>query len=94
MHDKESEGVMMRWGLVPAATRGPEFGPGAPSVTSAVIESSEDYRTVWLYGQRCIVPLAGSNIWQRTEAGYRQPFYVRLVNRRVWSGGPVGSLRD
>ena len=24
MHDKESEGVMMRWGLVPAATKPPE----------------------------------------------------------------------
>jgi len=42
MHDKESEGVMMRWGLVPAATKGPEFGPGAPSVRSAVIETCEE----------------------------------------------------
>src|SRR3982074_35952 len=84
MHDKESEGVMMRWGLVPSTTKGPEIGHGMPSVRSAAIEASAEYRTVWLYGQRCIVPLAGFYIWQRTEAGYRQPFYVRLVNRTVF----------
>jgi putative SOS response-associated peptidase YedK len=91
MHDKESEGVMMRWGLVPAATKGPEIGQGAPSIGSSAIESSEEYRTVWLYGQRCIVPLAGFYIWQRTAAGHRQPFYVRLVNRSVFG---VAALWD
>src|SRR5262249_51672355 len=68
MHDSESEGVMMRWGLVPASTKGTEPGPGAPSVTSTAIDSNDDYRSVWLYGQRCIVPLAGFYIWQRTAA--------------------------
>jgi putative SOS response-associated peptidase YedK len=91
MHDKESEGVMMRWGLVPASTKAPEIGQGAPSVRLSAIESSEEYRTVWLYGQRCIVPLAGFYIWQRTPAGYRQPFYVRLVNRPVFG---VAALWD
>ena len=91
MHDKEIEGVMMRWGLVPSTTQGPDFGPGAPSIGSAAIERTEEYRTVWLYGQRCIVPLAGFYIWQRTPAGYRQPFYVRLVNRPVFG---VAALWD
>jgi putative SOS response-associated peptidase YedK len=91
MHDKESEGVMMRWGLVPASAKGPDYGPGAASVRSVAIESTEDYRTVWLYGQRCIVPLAGFYVWQRTAAGYRQPFYVRLVNRPVFG---VAALWD
>jgi putative SOS response-associated peptidase YedK len=95
MHDKESEGVMMRWGLVPASTKAPDTGQGLiqgiPSVPGNAIESSEEYRTVWLYGQRCIVPLAGFYIWQRTPAGYRQPFYVRLVNRPVFG---VAALWD
>jgi putative SOS response-associated peptidase YedK len=91
MHDKESEGVMMRWGLVPASAKPPDVGPGAPSVGSNSIESSQEYRTVWLYGQRCIVPLAGFYIWQRTAAGHRQPFYVRLVNRPVFG---VAALWD
>jgi putative SOS response-associated peptidase YedK len=91
MHDKESEGVMMRWGLVPSTTLGPDFGPGAPSIRASAIESTEEYRTVWLYAQRCIVPLAGFYVWRRTEAGYRQPFYVRLVNRPVFG---VAALWD
>jgi putative SOS response-associated peptidase YedK len=91
MHDKESEGVMMKWGLVPSTTKGPDFGPGAPSLQFSAIESSEEYRTVWLYGQRCIVPLAGFYVWQRTAAGHRQPFYVRLVNRPVFG---VAALWD
>jgi putative SOS response-associated peptidase YedK len=95
MHDKESEGVMMRWGLVPAATKPPEgvqdVPLGMPSVRSVAIESSDDYRTVWLYGQRCIVPLAGFYVWKRTGAGHRQPFYVRLVNRPVFG---VAALWD
>jgi putative SOS response-associated peptidase YedK len=91
MHDKESEGVMMRWGLIPSTTKGPDFGPGAPRIKSGAIESSEEYRTVWLYGQRCIVPLAGFYVWKRTEAGHRQPFYVRLVNRPVFG---VAALWD
>jgi putative SOS response-associated peptidase YedK len=95
MHNKESEGVMMRWGLVPAATKPPEVGQampqGMPSVRSAAIESTEDYRTVWLYGQRCIVPLAGFYVWKRSAAGHRQPFYVRVVNRPVFG---VAALWD
>jgi putative SOS response-associated peptidase YedK len=95
MHDKESEGVMMRWGLVPAATKAPEVGQampqGMPSVKSAAIEAAEEYKTVWLYGQRCIVPVAGFYVWKRTQAGYRQPFYVRLVNRPVFG---VAALWD
>jgi putative SOS response-associated peptidase YedK len=30
------------------------------------------------------VPLAGFYVWQRTQAGHRQPYYVRLVNRLVF----------
>ena len=37
------------------------------------------------------MPLAGFYIWQRTDAGYRQPFYVRLVNRPVFG---VAALWD
>ncbi|MGH8137009.1 MAG: SOS response-associated peptidase [Steroidobacteraceae bacterium] len=90
-HDKESEGVMMRWGLVPASRKGNDPGPGEPSVGSSAIDSSEEFRSVWLYGQRCIVPLAGFYIWQRSAAGHRQPFYVRLVNRPVFG---VAALWD
>lgn len=91
MHEKESEGVMMRWGLVPAAAKDPDLDKAPPKVPAAAIETSEDFRTVWLYGQRCIVPIAGFYVWRRTQAGHRQPFYVRLVNRPVFG---VAALWD
>jgi putative SOS response-associated peptidase YedK len=89
MHDKVSEGVMMRWGMVPATMKGADLQQATPSVRSSAIDSVEEYRTVWLYGQRCMVPVAGFYVWQRTAAGYRQPFYVRLVNRPVFGVAAV-----
>lgn len=58
--------------------------PGTALLRSDELLSSEDFRRAWLYSQRCIVPLAGFYIWQLTAARFRQPFYVRLVNRMVF----------
>lgn len=97
MHAKESEGVMMRWGLVPAVRlekvrkEDHERVPAISCVARSEIDASEDLRNVWLHSQRCIVPLAGFYLWQRTPAGHRQPFYVRLVNRPVFG---VAALWD
>jgi putative SOS response-associated peptidase YedK len=84
MHGRESEGVMMRWGLVPPSAKGDVARCAGPLVRADALLSSEDSRTAWLNGQRGIVPLAGFYVWQRTQAGYRQPYYVRLVNRLVF----------
>ena len=73
LHDRETEGVMMRWGFEDTG-----LVPGDTVLTS------EGCRSAWLHGQRCIVPLAGFYLWQLTAAGFRQPFYVRLVNRPVF----------
>ncbi|HET9390395.1 MAG TPA: SOS response-associated peptidase family protein [Steroidobacteraceae bacterium] len=91
MHERESEGVVMRWGLLPASRRPDAPGEPDPTLTSTVMEESEEYRTVWLHGQRCIVPVAGFYIWQRSDSGHRQPFYVRVVNRPVFG---VAALWD
>jgi putative SOS response-associated peptidase YedK len=84
MHERESEGVMMRWGLVPPSAKGDVARRECAFVRADVLLSSEDSRTAWLHGQRGIVPLASFYVWQRTQAGYRQPHYVRLVNRLVF----------
>jgi putative SOS response-associated peptidase YedK len=85
MHERESEGVMMRWGLVPSSAKvDVARRHGCAFVRADVLLSSEDSRTAWLHGQRGIVPLAGFYVWQRSQAGYRQPYYVRLVNRLVF----------
>jgi len=75
---------MMLWGLVPQSAKGDVARRGCDRVRGDALQSSEDFRTAWFNGQRGIVPLAGFYVWQRTQAGYRQPYYVRLVNRLVF----------
>jgi putative SOS response-associated peptidase YedK len=84
MHERQSEGVMMRWGLVPLSAKGDVARSGYARVRGDALLSTQDLRTPWLHGQRGIVPLAGFYVWQRSQAGYRQPYYVRLVNRLVF----------
>ncbi len=75
---------MMRWGLVPASAKGDASRPGHARARRDALQTSPDFRTAWLFGQRGIVPLAGFYVWQRTEAGHRQPYYVRLASRNIF----------
>jgi putative SOS response-associated peptidase YedK len=84
MHERESEGVMMRWGLAQKTARGTIDFTSRGSVRSDALKSAQDLSRVWICGQRGIVPLAGFYLWQRAPAGYHQPYYVRLVNRPVF----------
>jgi putative SOS response-associated peptidase YedK len=86
MHERETEGVMMRWGLVPSSAKG-DVTQGNGQARSDALHSAEAFRSAWLHGQRGIVPLAGFYVWQHTHAGHRQPYYVRLVNRPVFGVG-------
>jgi putative SOS response-associated peptidase YedK len=83
LHDKVSEGVMMRWGLVPSWAEGVyKHNPAVAQL--AKLDRSKFFRTPWLEGQRCIVPMAGFYMWQLTEGKYRQPYFVRLRDRNVF----------
>jgi len=84
LHEWDTEGVMMRWGFVPSTEDGEDRRVGAAFVRSDAMLSSQDYRKAWLYGQRCVVPLAGFYMWHLSATGVWQPFYVRLVNRAVF----------
>jgi putative SOS response-associated peptidase YedK len=84
MHERESEGVMMRWGLAHKDARGVINFTGCGSLRSDALESAQDPHRMWVHGQRGIVPLAGFYLWQRAPAGHNQPHYVRLVNRPVF----------
>lgn len=84
LHGRESEGVMMRWGLVPASAKGDVRHSGYAQLRVDALQNSVDIRTAWLFGQRGIVPLAGFYVWRQTRAGHRQPYYVRLDNRSVF----------
>jgi putative SOS response-associated peptidase YedK len=74
---------MMRWGLIPASAEG--RATQAPlTVDLEGILDSPIGRGPWLESQRCILPIAGFYSWQLTNAKYRQPFFIRLLDRSVF----------
>lgn len=89
MHERESEGVMMRWGLAHKTAGGAIDFTACGSVRSDALKSRQDLRRMWVGGQRGIVPLAGFYLWQRVPAGHDQPYFVRLVNRPVFGAAAL-----
>jgi putative SOS response-associated peptidase YedK len=90
-HDKQTEGVMMRWGLIPEWAEGKSIAERTERVPAAGMEASNIYRMPWLSSQRCILPLAGYYLWRLTPQKYRQPYFVRLNTRSVFG---VAALWD
>jgi putative SOS response-associated peptidase YedK len=73
---------MMRWGLIPSWAEGQSGRPPPVIVEQNEIQDSPMFRAPWLNSQRCILPIAGFYAWQRTNAKYRQPFFITLLDRR------------
>jgi putative SOS response-associated peptidase YedK len=84
VHERETEGVMMRWGLAHLTASGVIDLTSRGSVRSDALQSAHELHTPWLHGRRGIVPIAGFYLWKRASAGHAQPWYVRLVNRPVF----------
>jgi len=84
MHERETEGVMMRWGLALKTERGTIDFTSCGTIRSDALKAAREPQRMWVHGQRGIVPLAGFYLWQRTPAGHDQPYYVRVVNRPVF----------
>ncbi len=83
VHEEASEGVMMRWGLIPSWAEG-DYGRSRAVADVGKLERSRFFRTPWTQGQRCILPMAGFYVWELTAAKYRQPYFVYLRDRRVF----------
>jgi putative SOS response-associated peptidase YedK len=84
LHDGESEGVMMRWGLIPDWAEGDARKACTTRASTAELDSNKEFSGAWWRGQRCILPLSGFYGWQLTPQNHRQPFFARLVNRSVF----------
>jgi putative SOS response-associated peptidase YedK len=89
VHCGQTEGMMLRWGLIPAWAEGRPTAEATACAEMDVIERSNIYRMPWLSGQRCILPVAGFYVWQLTSTNYRQPFFVRLINRSIFGVAAV-----
>ena len=83
-HEGQSEAAMMRWGFIPSWAEGDPQQPPPLDVNFDEVLSSPVFRTPWLNSQRCILLMAGFYVWQLTDARYRQPYYVRLLDRSVF----------
>jgi putative SOS response-associated peptidase YedK len=83
LHEGRSEGVMMRWGLVPGWAEGDAKRASLPQLSLRELGTTHDTREPWLAGQRCMLPATGFYLWERTAAGYRQPYFVRLEDSAV-----------
>jgi putative SOS response-associated peptidase YedK len=90
-HDGQSEAVMMRWGLIPSWAEGRSATPPPAIVELTEIQDSPMFRAPWLNSQRCILPIAGFYAWQLTNARYRQPYFVTLLDRSIFG---VAALWD
>lgn len=87
-HDGQSEACMMRWGLIPSSAEGRASESPLTIDLSAIMESST-FRGPWLEGQRCILPMSGFYAWQLTNRRYRQPYFIRLLDRSVFGVAAV-----
>jgi putative SOS response-associated peptidase YedK len=83
-HTGESEGVMMRWGLIPSWTQKLPVAPENVSAECSQLEQDKAFKGAWLGSRRCILPVSGFYVWQLTHGKYRQPYFVRLIERPVF----------
>src|SRR5665213_1784874 len=82
-HDGQSEAIMLRWGLIPSFAEG-RAAEAPLTIDLNDIMDSPVFRMSWLEGQRCILPMSGFYAWQLTNQRYRQPYFIRLLNRAVF----------
>jgi putative SOS response-associated peptidase YedK len=87
-HDGQSEAVMMRWGLIPSSAK-TRVSESPLKIDADAIMSSPIFRSPWLEGQRCILPMSGFYAWQLTNRRYRQPHFIRLLDRSVFGVAAV-----
>ncbi len=84
LHEAQREAVMMRWGLIPAWAEGKLDTEPPRYIAGDLIERSPIHREAWMAGQRCILPASGFYVWELTAGRYRQPYFVRLIDRPVF----------
>jgi putative SOS response-associated peptidase YedK len=84
IHGSESQGMMMRWGLIPSSAETQQTGAVRACVEIDRLERSSTYKALWLNSQRCILPVSGFYAWQLTKENYRQPYFVSLPKRTVF----------
>jgi putative SOS response-associated peptidase YedK len=83
-YEGEAEGVMLPWGMVPEWAEGDATKARAMSLRAEQVERTPIAQGAWRQQRRCILPASGFYVWQLTPQRYRQPYFVRPLNRAVF----------
>jgi putative SOS response-associated peptidase YedK len=83
-HEGTIEGVMLPWGLVPEWAEGDAAKASAVSIELDRLERELTTKAAWEHQRRCILPASGFYVWQLTSKRYRQPYFVRALNRAMF----------
>ena len=77
----EREMVLVRWGLVPSWSKGPDSRYSMINARAETVASKPAYRNAFRY-RRCLIPADGFYEW-RAVAGRKQPMVLRAADQRV-----------
>jgi len=77
----EREMVLVRWGLVPSWSKGPDSRYSMINARAETVASKPAYRNAFRY-RRCLIPADGFYEW-RPGAGGKQPMVLRAADERV-----------
>jgi putative SOS response-associated peptidase YedK len=79
-HNGRREMVLVRWGLIPAWSKGPDSRFSMINARVETVAQKPAYRNAFRY-RRCLVPADGFYEW-RSAGGKKQPFVLRPSDGR------------
>lgn len=93
--------VPLRWGLVPAWSKGPDNRYSMINARAETVTSKPAYRSA-VKARRCLIPAEGFYEWRATSGG-KQPYFIHRIDDEPfamaglwerWSGGENGPIES
>src|SRR5690606_37129173 len=81
--ERRREGVMLRWGLVPAWAKDESIGNKLSNARSETVHEKPSFRNA-LKKRRCLIPANGFYEW-KTVAGKKRPYYIQFQDERPFA---------
>ena len=75
---------LMKWGLIPFWSKEPKVKFSTINARSETIATSPAFREAFKK-RRCLIPASGFYEWMRHKDGTKQPYYIHLKSRPVFS---------
>jgi putative SOS response-associated peptidase YedK len=95
--ERQAEGVMLRWGLVPSWAKDPAIGNRMINARAETVAEKPAFRAAFKR-RRCVVLADGFYEWQAGQDG-KQPFYIHAADDRplafagLWEHWDKGASR-